>query len=229
DPVLLDAYRALVVLGDITLSDEWLSSLEGYVRAGGKVLVNAAHVPAASWPDWLGCRPTGVQRSSSHFCWAEQPPQRDYPFEFPEVKPHAAAVLASAPDGSPLVLANHVGKGEVWLTTPSYLIGQSELLTLGRRVFEQFLRPFDPVRIDGPPLAHIVNRRSNGDLLITLGNESSEQWIGGVFVPDAAWCEGRARDLWNDRGVIHYAEGNYLVLSLVLPPWGLAVIEVKRS
>ena len=94
---------------------------------------------------------------------------------------------------------------------------------------EAFLRPFDPIRIDGRPLAHIVNRRSNGDLLLTLGNLDTEQWIGRIAVPAAAAGQGRVRDLWNERAVVNEARGDDLLLHVVLPPWGLAVIEIAYS
>ena len=227
DPALISSYRAVVVLGDIALTPEWLGVLRSFTEAGGQVMVNAAQVPPEHWPEWLGCSPPRTRLTANRFCWEGDHPAEDRSFEFVEVRPNGARVISATPSGCPLVLLHQMGAGQVWLTTPEYLIGQRELLEVGRRTLERFLRPFALFRIDGPPLAHLTNLRENGDRLITLSNESARQWVGRVIIRGAAASEGGVRDLWRDRAVLNEASGEDLILLLVIPPWGLMVLEVK--
>ena len=234
DPAVLDAYQATVVLGDIRLSDEWLERLGEYANRGGKVMINAAQIPAGHWPKWLGCTTEGLRCRAHDFVTGDALPLEDLDFEVVKIEPGAATVVSSSGEGDPLVVVNQVGAGEVWLLTIPYMVshedsGRPSLTGAAQEALEAFLRPLEQIRIDGRPLAHIVNRRGNRDLLLTLGNLDTEQWIGRIAVPAAAAGQGHVRDLWNERRVLNEARGDDLVLHLVLPPWGLAVIEISLA
>ena len=156
------------------------------------------------------------------------------------VTPARAAVVAASPQHQPLVLVNHVGAGEVWLTTPIHLMSnQDEKLwqarsslgfsQLGRKVLTDFLDPERQIGIEGRALAHLVNRRANGDRLITLCNLDPDQWFGRITIPDAAAANGQVKDLWNLKDLLHEPASTDLRLHLVIPPWGIMVIEVPTG
>src|SRR5437016_9496941 len=54
----IDAYRAIVVGGEIVWTPAWTRKLQEYVRGGGTVLLNAAQVKGLP-PDFLGVRVNG--------------------------------------------------------------------------------------------------------------------------------------------------------------------------
>ena len=237
DPNRIDEYEAVVVLGDIKLSSAWLNKLRSYVESGGKLLVNAAQIPTEQWSEWLGCSTDGSSSPATRVAWEGSLPKSDYTFDVINVQINDGRVLASTDDGRPVVVSRSVGRGEVWITTPRYLVTSAAPITapceprhrlceVAGDVLDRFIRPFEQVRLDGKPIARIVNKRSNGDLLITLANPSVDQWIGRIICPGSARSEGRVRDIWNDRSVLHEASGEGLILHLVIPPWGLAVIEI---
>jgi hypothetical protein len=236
DPGQVDAYQSVAVLGDVVLDEVWLAKLESYVRAGGRVLVNAAQLPPGPWPTWLGCSSDGSRFEVMWVQYGDQAPCQDVPMTAVAVTPAGAAVTARTPQRQPLVLVNRVGAGEVWMTTPLHLMsnqdeklwqGRSSLgfSQLGRKVLADFLDRQRQIVIDGRPLAHLVNRRANGDRLITVCNLDPDQWFGRIIIPDAAGADGRVTDLWNQKNLLQEPVGDDLRLHLVIPPWGIMVIE----
>lgn len=231
----LARYEAVVVLGDVTLTGAWVEGLLGFARGGGRVLVNADQIPPELWRAEMGVLPImdGDRVATSadcRFCVDGGAPRQDRAFEAVRMRAAGAATPITSPDGLPLLAEREMGRGRFWVTAARHLTGGGELLAHAREVFERFLRFFAPLAVQGRPLAHIVADRDDGSALLTLCNTSPEQWIGRILFRDSPRCAGgTARDVWNGCAVVHERLAAGLLLTLCLPAWGLAVIEVRPN
>ena len=201
------------------------------------MLLNAAQIAPEAWSEDLGCAPVaerGVHGDArtftdTRFCAAGAPPEPDRGFEATLVEPGGARVTIATPTGKPLLTEHEIGSGVIWLTTPRYLVSGVSLLELARRVFECFLRRHAPIEIRGRPLAHVVNDRPDASQLVTLANTSPEQWIGRIVIPAIVEAPSvpSARDVWNESSVVYEKIPAGLLVTLALPAWELAVLEVE--
>lgn len=145
----LEAYPAVVAVGDLQMTPAVLEMLRGYVRAGGQLLLNACQVRLredfvqdpeflgatlgmATMPsEWAGQVITGrrIYPAARIVPRADAPGVRPTPYDEPwyvcqDVQPTPdAEVLAvtAEKDGQPVLLRHAFGKGKVYLCTAEYM------------------------------------------------------------------------------------------------------------
>ncbi|HMH42468.1 MAG TPA: hypothetical protein VK557_03215, partial [Pyrinomonadaceae bacterium] len=175
----IDAYRAIVVGGQIEWTAAWSKKLQEYVRNGGTVVLNAAQVKGLP-AEFLGIRMTGeIGEAHNATCLSPHESSQDLHggvFRFDQIELKGAQVLITTPSNQPLVTVNKVGRGKVaFVALPDYL-GEDERITpFVAHLLVHLVADATPVHVEGD-VEYLVNRNSRG-WVITLLNDN------GVFKP----------------------------------------------
>lgn len=172
-PSLLSSYRVVVVGGQIDWSASWIAKLQDYVRNGGVVVLNAAQVKGLPG-DFLG-----IDVSSETFetdravCTASGEGTRDLSgqlFRYQKLQLRGARVLIAAPDGTPLVTINKVGKGTVVFNAVPDFLGEDERMTpFAAHMLEHVFAGLLPVSVTGD-VEYLVNRNARGWVVTLINN-----------------------------------------------------------
>jgi hypothetical protein len=175
----IDAYRAIVVGGEINWTLAWIKKLQEYVRNGGTVVLNAAQVKGLP-SEFLGVRFTGATGESHNAtCLSpNEPPQEMHGgiFRFDQFELKGAQALITTPSNEPLVTVNKVGRGKVVLVGVHDLLGEDERIPpFVAHLLVHLATDATPVHVDGD-VEYLVNRNSRG-WVVTLFNDN------GVFKP----------------------------------------------
>jgi hypothetical protein len=175
----IDAYRAVVVGGEVNWTPAWAAKLEDYVRRGGVVILNAAQtkgLPSAL----IGVRATGEKGEAHNArCLVPNEPPADLHggiFRFEQIELKGAQPLMVTPSNQPLVTVNQVGRGKIIFVAVPDLLGEDErLTTFAAHLLAHVFTDATPVKIDGN-VEYLINRNSRG-WVVTLFNDD------GVFKP----------------------------------------------
>ena len=163
-------YRAVVLAGR---TPAWTQSLEGYVRNGGLVVLNAAqakNVPA----QFLGVRLTNsTAEADTAQCLSPGEAAQDLSgqlFRYEKVELKGATTLIAAPNGDPLVTVNRVGKGSVVFAALPDLLGVDERVTpFAAHMLAHVFADATPVQVRGD-VEYLINRNDNGWVVTLLNN-----------------------------------------------------------
>jgi hypothetical protein len=163
-------YPVLIAAGEVPVSEEWGAALRDYVQRGGTLVVCA---DGLTGPGAKALRlPTpGPEREASAFRWS--PTGETVPsnvFRYRPLPIAAGRVLATAPDGSPLVLAIKQGKGQVVLIGVPLGLGiDMRPVPLLGLLMRHLTEGLVPVKVTGD-VEWIVNRLDDGGWLVALLN-----------------------------------------------------------
>ena len=175
----IDAYRAIVVGGEINWTPAWINKLQGYVRSGGVLVMNAAQVKGLP-SEFLGVRFTGeTGEAHNATCLSPNEPPQDFHggiFRFDQVELKGAQPFITTPSNQPLVTVNKVGRGKVVFVGVHDLLGEDERLApFVAHLLVHLAADATPVHVDGD-VGYLVNRNSRG-WVVTVFNDN------GVFKP----------------------------------------------
>ncbi|MBA7676582.1 hypothetical protein ES703_84826 [subsurface metagenome] len=210
----------------MTLGPKLLASLKRYVRAGGELLVNAAHlsdrtmkesVLGVTFGDWI------YSSKGNRRFWIRR------------VKPTTARVVLADSKGNPMILENEVGKGRVILVTVKHsLTGK----TIGNRsrylpdvldFMKTWIAPVYPVRVEttrGHAPHYALNKLSDG-WLVTVGNHYGSAWSGTVTL--AAPAVTRVKELWTQSAIRHEPGEGELKFRARVPQYSFRVFRCRRA
>ena len=125
----INAYPVIFCVGDTRLDSKWGAALKEYVKGGGTLVINVEQVTPASEIDeaLLGAKlGTAWREDSTVVCEPDGEKLAGTAFRYLQVTPTKAKVIAkTSGSGDPIALVNKVGRGQVILTTPSYLMGSA--------------------------------------------------------------------------------------------------------
>jgi hypothetical protein len=193
----LNGYKILWVAGSWReMPTELVERMKTYVRAGGTLVVNAAHLQGgfpnnkgvmALGQDVLGVTLTGEAKSATDAVFAlddeQRKPLKSDAFRYAVVKPTSAKMIAKTAAGDPLITLNRVGDGHVILMTTWYnLSDQKQRLTpTAERLLAYLTRQAMPVEVKGR-IRYLVTRRKDGWVVVLLNNK-------GIFKTSQANAE----------------------------------------
>lgn len=188
----LAAYPAVVLLGEVDMTDALRETLRAYVHRGGTLLVNVlqmrsqesfvqdveflgAELGAEQWtrimPGHRVLRTAGVLGvESDEFAepW----------FACVEVQPRGAEIVATTENGVPVLLRHRFGAGTVYLSTPEYMQeGWGEQrATLGffRELVASFASLGDAAVVADGDISWVAARHG-ADLVFAIANHGSEE------------------------------------------------------
>jgi len=178
-PTRLDAvaaYPVVFCVGDTRLDAKWAARLKQYVSDGGTLVINAEQVVAGMDTAFLGAvLGKGTREASGVVCARDNETLAGTTFPYREVKATTGQVIARTAGGDPVAIRNVIGKGQVILTTPSYLLGHDEIATpyLAHLMLE-LTSGLQPVEVRGN-CQHFVNLRPDGYVVTLSNNEGIDK------------------------------------------------------
>jgi hypothetical protein len=181
----LDAYRAIVVGGQIEWSPQWIQKVADYVKSGGTLVLNSAQIKGVP-AELIGLRLTGATREA-HNARCLSPGEaaqdlRGQVFRYEKLELKGASALITTTDDDPLVTLNKVGKGIVVFAATADLLGEDERITpFAAHLLAHIFADATPIRVSGD-VEYLVNRNANG-LVVTLFNNN------GVFKPQQGMAQ----------------------------------------
>ena len=232
---LLPAYRAVVVGGRIDWSNEWIQRLDQYVRNGGTVLLNAAQIKKLP-EQFLGVRllnETGEAHNAR--CLAPGEETQDLKgqiFRYERVELKGATALMTVPSGDPLVTVNKIGKGNVVFAAAPDLLGEDERMTpFAAHMLAHVFVDATPLKVTGD-VEYLINRTATGWIVTLLNNNGVYKTQQGMAQVDrgayvTVTISGpkiQSANEWTSDSALKIANG---VVSLQVPPGGVAVVELK--
>jgi hypothetical protein len=181
----LDAYRAIVVGGQIEWSPQWIQKVIDYVKSGGTLVLNSAQIKGVP-AELIGLRLTGATREA-HNARCLSPGEaaqdlRGQVFRYEKLELKGASALITTTDDDPLVTLNKVGKGTVVFVATADLLGEDERITpFAAHLLAHIFADATPIKVSGD-VEYLVNRNANG-LVVTLFNNN------GVFKPQQGMAQ----------------------------------------
>ena len=170
DTKMLDTYKVILPVGDVTIDKAFASRLVDYVRQGGTIILNVKNLPTGNlFPaDFLGCEVTGkTAKSRRSFSFFDNKTViENMPFTYQIIKPINAktAAVTVTVERNPLILVNGYGKGRVILTAPHYMKPRDSMTSM-LKLFDNLMRAIRdevlPLKVEGP-MQYAINRNKNG-------------------------------------------------------------------
>ncbi|MEI8244649.1 MAG: discoidin domain-containing protein [Lentisphaerota bacterium] len=140
DSKIFDGYKVLVLMGGITLSEQYKTTLLDYVRNGGILVVNAADVKNTFEQGFTGVNIGSIFKSDKVRNELTGKTFNEKQFNCYELGLNGAQALYSC-NGKPVVTANAYGKGQVIVTAPEYMLTTEKSVTMEGRRKQQMTRP----------------------------------------------------------------------------------------
>jgi glycosyltransferase involved in cell wall biosynthesis len=221
----LDRYKVIVLTGDVRLDSRLRADLLDWVTKGGTLVMNAMQVSPGDEP-MIGAIVQNATATTSASRWLPTLTRTaENTFRFRRVTMLTAGSVAVTDGGDPLVTRNSVGAGEVWLTTPEYMLSSGRrMLHVGIALLDHLAERESDVLVDGPAISYLVNQAPTGTV-VTLINNTSTRWTGNVVVAGSA----RSVSDWvTDKAVPFTSARNLTAVYDVVDPWDVHVIAFDQ-
>ncbi|MCD6522093.1 hypothetical protein J7K56_04925 [Candidatus Calescamantes bacterium] len=186
-------YKAVILLGPHKIEGELEEKLKRYVQDGGILAINAAQLNKDK-PSFLGLRLTGKKHLSQKTILMpnkilgveKQESWSEYPFKVLEIKYSKDFTVVARDDKNyPILLTRTFGKGRIWVTTPEYLITESqpyEYLKIAKILFAKIAYHFKAVFMDkDEKIEYMLSVKPERLLLLVINNDISP-WEGKIKV-----------------------------------------------
>lgn len=168
---ILSKYRAVVLCGELSLNNEWLTALKKFAAEGGTIVICEGQLSdTASRSLGLSvATATGESNTVSAGAFGELPCER---FQFQR---HASeAALARSPDGTPLLFSVSHGKGRFLRCAIPYGLGignaPNPVIAIAMR---EIVNASTPMRVDGD-VEWALCCLASGKWQVTIFNNSGE-------------------------------------------------------
>jgi hypothetical protein len=220
-------YPRLLTLGGIGVEGELLERLKRYVRAGGELLLNVAHLGEDAIRDPM----IGVTCGD----WVEvQAGPGGEVCVVRQAQPASAQVLEKTPDGHPLITVNDFGQGKVYLVTARHnltgsTIGQdSHWLPAVTAFLKGWVGRVWPVRVTtgSHPLQTLLTRLPEG-WLVALGNHEGRAWEGEVRLRAPEAGSALITEIWSGQQQKAAVEAGEVVFDARSPKYAFSIYRVE--
>ncbi|MBI4582709.1 MAG: hypothetical protein HY717_01555 [Planctomycetes bacterium] len=170
-------YRVVICLGKSRLAKAHAEPLKKYVAEGGTLVINAEQIPPGFDDQFLGSQVSDEWlESDTVICLRDSTPLRGAPYKYQVVQLKEASCLAKTSQGHPAGLLNKFGKGQVLLTTPSYLLGEDDApIPYLPHLLIELTSGLLPIRIRGN-CEYFINLHSKGYVVYLANNEGLEKF-----------------------------------------------------
>ena len=169
----MQAYPVMMLVGDVAvdMTEPLASRLDRYVREGGTLVVNVAHLADSFPKDLLGVRVTEeIRRADAARCDLDGRSMKGQTFSFRAVELAGATSVISTSDKAPLVTRYQVDKGAVILTTVPFLLQENlNGVCFWPHLMEHLTSGLVPFRVIGD-VEYALNRNEDSWLITLLNN-----------------------------------------------------------
>jgi hypothetical protein len=222
----LDRYKVIILTGEIHLDARLRSDLSHWIANGGTLLMNASQVTVGD-EVLTGASVQASSSSANAVTWLTNGARSaEANFRYRRLSVGSASPMVVADSGDPLVTMNRVGAGEVWLTTPEFM------LSTGRQLLQSSITLLDylatrtaPATVSGPAIAFHINQTPSG-YVVTLINNAGTAWAGSVAIIGSSVS---VEDWITDRAVAYSNVSNRTNVSTVVEPWGVRVLAFRQN
>jgi len=170
---IMNSYGALVLAGEVFLTEDWGKALRQYVERGGTLVVTGNQLTGPGVGDLnLPATGGGLMIEPSSFTWVdtrtEIPTQM---FWSRSVEPGSDRVLATA-NGQPLVTAHPLGQGQIiFISVPLGLGLDNRPVAVLGLILKKIVDGLMPVTVHGD-VEWVLNQTAKGNWIVTLFNNS---------------------------------------------------------
>lgn len=232
----LNRYKAVILLGNVKISDSNREVLRKYVKNGGRILASSSNVTKKD-EEMLGLELSGQRKRQFYFSHSVKTGRsfNDGIYDYEPVKLKGAkALIYEGPaweKHNPIITRNKYGKGEFWFSgIPDYQADNQYDLTWAepcKEAVDELIRPLLSLNVIGPPIHWILNRAPKG-FIIGLFNYTGDNWKGAVKLNKCKRKVQSVRDIWNEKTVKYsYDRNGCAILSTAVAPGEFKIIEVK--
>lgn len=198
---ILNHYECMVVLGETRIEGELLGRLSRYLERGGQVVACANQLGAQAQARF-GVEVGPVEEAYHAIIEGHPWPINESLFRMHRLTcAPAAEVVARTRQGAPLVVrSNHATGGSTLLFAAEFCLANPTLapehihneieqplpspyamLEHVKAILLPYLRSFNLVAVEGPPIQFLVNVTERADrLVVTLCNNCAEPWEGAL-------------------------------------------------
>jgi len=169
---IVNSYGALVLAGEVFLTEAWGKALRQYVERSGTLVVCGNQLSGPGASEVRLPTTTGNVMEPTSFTWAdtrvEIPTQL---FRFRPIEAGSDRVLATA-NGQPLVTAHPLGQGQIiFLNVPLGLgLDDRPVAVLGL-ILQKLVDGLMPIKVRGD-VESVLNQTAKGDWIVTLFNNN---------------------------------------------------------
>ena len=184
---ILDAYRAIVVGGQIDWPKHWVSKIQDYVRSGGTVVINAAQIKSLP-ASFIGVSLTGTKgEADTARCLSPGETRHELSgqmFRYEKIELKGAQPLITTEGGDALVTVNRIGKGSVIFAALPDLLGHDERITpFAAHMLAHVFNDATPVKVRGDA-EYMINRNANGWVVTLFNNNGVHKPAHGLAQVD---------------------------------------------
>ena len=218
----LNAYKVLVLLGQMNMKDGMKERLRAFVDNGG-TLVWCAGQATPEDAAFCGAAIQPELRVGRAWRWGAGEPVAEA-FRYCPVAEtkDGVEVLAATPAGDPLVLRRRVGTGAVvTVLVPWYEAGHAPLCGLARRAFDEVFGGVQPVRVKGLPVQWLSTTGPTHRTVLVSNNDGAP-WTGEVIVSGVAPALAKCRELTAGTEVPFTRNGETASATVSVAPYSVA-------
>jgi hypothetical protein len=225
----LSKHRVAMLTTHLPVDSVLRAAFQQYVQNGGVLILNAAQVGAADTA-LTGASLTGQTAQSTSSRWVADGSALTEPaYTYAKLNLQGASVVARNAEGDPLITRYGVGAGEVYLTTPTLLQdnNRSQILNVGRKLFDTLSDRFAPAKVQGPSVLYQLNSDSRVTT-VTVLNGAGTTWTGTVSFPVPAGSY-KTSEWTRDSSVDSTVAGGQVSVSASVPPYDVRVYALERT
>jgi hypothetical protein len=224
----LAKHRVVMLTTHLQVDSALRTQLQQFVAGGGVLILNAAQISSAD-AALTGAVPTGQMAQSSSSVWLADGTSLSEPtYTYARLTMQGATVVARNAEGEPLITRHAANGGEVYLTTPTLLQdnNRSQILNIGRKLFDVLHDRYTPARVGGPTILYQLNADSRWTT-VSLYNGGGSTWTGTVSFP-APSGTFRTTEWVTDAAVPSSVSGGQVTVSASVPPYDVRIYAIER-
>ena len=167
---ILPTYPVVIASGEVLVSDEWGKALRAYADGGGTLVV-AADQLAGPGVAALELPAFGADAEADAFLWKPSGARlASNVYRYKAIPEAGGRVLATTPDGKPVVVAFARGQGQVVVIGVPLAIGVDDRpVPVLAPLMQHLTQGLVPVKVGGD-VEWVLNRLDDGGWLVTLLN-----------------------------------------------------------
>jgi hypothetical protein len=222
-------YRIVVLANSGQISADLRTDLEEYVRRGGTLVVNVDQLAPGTDP-LTNVEISADRRPADSVTWLDGTVIAESPFNYVRVQPDKdAEIVATAADGSPVIVRHKLGAGSVYLTTADRMLDAKvqNVLKSGQRLLDELHADVATVAVDGPPLQYLVNKVGTSTVVTLINTDAGgAEWHGRLrFRTDADTAS--VLEWTQDTPVGSSVAAGEAVVDATVPPFGVRVYGMQ--